>query len=260
MLNCIRIADGIGNIIQAIPFIKEIKKQNKTLLSINDVDFLESYNLVSHFFDKVVSNKKTYYNSPPLEKYTHTPEYKSWFLFYRIKEPTKYEINKEDVSYKEFTGKHDFILWGGCKPKWKTKQWPYWPNLAELLLSKNFSVGVVGLPNEGEVFSDKVTDYRGKISLLETGGIINNSQFFIGNEGGLTHYANALQKTMWVVWGGTSVTKNMPPPRKNYHVISLNLPCQPCQFRLNGPRGCGDYKCLYNLSAETVLQKITEKI
>ena len=258
------LCDGIGNVIQSIPFIKQIRTMCKKLIALDRADSPETSKIVAKLFDDVIPLEfalpYTKYSIPPLAQYKHTPEYKSWFEFHKIPEPSEYKITYDDVSFEKVDIYVDYVLWGGCKPKWKSKQWPYWPELAKLLLDTGYSVGVIGLPNEGGVFPTGVIDLRGKISLLQTGGIISNALRYVGNEGGLTHYANALNSDMWVVWGGTSKLKNMPPPRLGYHNISLNLSCQPCQYRLPGTVGCGVYDCLTGISAETVFNQITEDL
>jgi ADP-heptose:LPS heptosyltransferase len=256
--NYVLLCDGIGNIIQSIPFIKVLRTMSNKLIGINRADYKDSWKIVQKLFDDIIPHglhSGTEYAIPPLEKFKHNPEYKSWFQFHNVPEPKEYKIERDDVYFDEIEDRVDFVIWGGCKPNWKSKMWPYWGNLAEILLS-GFTVGVIGLPGEGGDFPKKVEDFRGKLTLTETGGLLDRSLYYIGNEGGLTHYANALQKTMWVIFGGSSPTKNMPPPREGYYDISLHLECQPCQWRLPGPKGCGDYKCLYKLTPEMVLNKI----
>lgn len=259
--NYIILCDGVGNIIQSIPFIKVLRVMSDKLIALDRADYPGTSKIVSKLFDDIVPLKDappgTRYGIPPLEKFKHNPEYKSWFQFHNIPEPVQYRIDREDVYFDEVDEQVDFVLWGGCKPNWKSKMWPYWGAFAEMLL-EDFIVGVVGLPGEGGDFPKDVVDYRGKLSLTETGGLIDRAPYYAGNEGGLTHYANALQKMMWVIFGGSSPSKNMPPPRAQYHDVSLHLECQPCQWRLPAPKGCGDYKCLNDLTPEILYERVNE--
>ena len=106
---------------------------------------------------------------------------------------------------------------------------------------------------------NNVDDYRTVLSLSVTGGLIKNADIFIGDEGGISHYAAALGIKTYIIMGCTDPVKNLPP--NNAIPISLNLDCQPCQFRnlLEEKtdktiimHGCKDRKCLNELTADYV--------
>ena len=232
------------------------------VIGVDRADSPQAKDIVSGLFDRIVlfgqhDKYLNTYSIPPLYKIGSRPEYLSWFEFHGISVPDDVSINIGDVRYSEVYGEFDYVIWGGCKPAWKSKQWPYWGSLAERLLSKGMSVATVGVAGDGGDFPSGVTDFRGKLSLLETGGVIVSGKKYIGNEGGITHYANALQSDMWVVWGGTDPVKNTPPKRSGYKLISLGLDCQPCQWTSGSPAfGCKSRRCLNDLLPEDVLGEI----
>lgn len=252
------LCDGIGNVIQSIPFIKEMRKHYKKVIGVDRADFVQTKTIVEHLFDEIVplgkhDKKIPTYSIPPLYRYKSYPEYKGWFRFHNIPEPEEFKIDLADVKYNEVGADYDVVLWGGCKPEWLSKRWPYWGELAELLVDRGLRVAVVGADGDGGDFPSNLYDFRGQLSLLTTGGVIHHSRKYIGNEGGITHYANALQSDMYVIWGGTDPVKNMPPPREGYHSIVLGLDCQPCQWTVKSPReGCAERRCLYDLIPEIV--------
>jgi len=265
------LCDGIGNIIQSIPFIKELRNHYDTVIGVDRADSKEAKNLVAHLFDNIISiNEKRLgvnYSIPPLNAMGSYPEYKSWFKFHKIPIPKKLEIVRDDIRFKS-VAYQDFpevILWPGCKPNWVSKRWPYYAELAEMLLGTS-SVGVVGLKGDGGSFSSKVIDFRGKLSLLETGGVVNKANIYIGNEGGISHYAAALNngnQSTFIIFGLTDPIKNTQPLKNKVKTISLNLECQPCQFKqhdYSNSTGCKTLKCLKELTSNTIYNTVTKGI
>lgn len=251
---------GIGNVIQSLPFIFEMKKRYKTVSAFkNALDFPQTLNLLNGVIDIVYNNLKAVPNgvktfrTPKRRSYS---ESKSWFVDNGEALPDVIEI--PHIYYDKVSARFDVILWPECKPNWLCKKWPYWKELADLL-SKDKKVAVVGTTKEYS-FSNDVTDLRGELSLTETGGVIKNSNAFIGNEGGISHYSAALGTKTYVILGCTDPNKNLPP--NNATPISKNLPCQPCQFKNLKQvgitmHGCDHIDCLNKLTPNEVMEKIT---
>jgi len=257
------LCDGIGNVIQSIPFIKHLRTIYKRVVGLDRADSIEAQELVRHLFDEVKPLSQAgpgkQFSIPPLGKMGMYPEYKSWFKFHGIQEPPVLEINRDDILTGNGESGFDFVLWPGCKPNWKAKRWPYWVELAHRIRESGHNVALVGSKGEGDPFPYLYADLRGKLTLLQTGAVIDKSKYFIGNEGGLSHYANALQKRMWVIWGPTCPKKNMPPKRKGYTRIALDLDCQPCQFTAKGwnpQKGCSHTNCMNELTSGAVFTEI----
>jgi len=180
---------------------------------------------------------------------------------------------KFDVVFQAHWNKFDICLWGGCKPNWQMKRWCHWNELLHNLSYQGYKIAIVGLKGEGDFeikpYYNKVFDFRGKLSLLQTGGVISNSTKYIGNEGGLTHYSAAVGTETYVLMGGSDVVKNVPPGIGQKVVpLSAGMNCQPCQFdnpwRNEGViYGCnqeqlveGRYaRCLHGLTAEMVCKQ-----
>jgi len=254
----IDIADGIGNIIQSIPFIVEMKKKYNKVIGHNRPDFPESVDIVRHLYDGLrdkgdVGRCDKYYPIPNLSRMGSYSEYRSWFKYHKEQVPKFFVF---DVAHKEMDDKYDMVIWPECKPQWRSKQWPYWNELVQYIQSMGvtYRIAVVGSDKNGMKI-DGVDDLRGKLTLMETGGIIKNTCYYIGNEGGISHYANALGKNVYIIYGGTDVVKNMPPSRNGLYRVSLGLDCQPCQFGMcksHPARGCQELDCLTLLKPRVV--------
>jgi ADP-heptose:LPS heptosyltransferase len=264
----IDIADGIGNVIQSLPFVHEMKRKYSHVYGHNRPDYESATDLVAHLYDGLVPRgcvpkSSVWYPIPNLKSMGSYPEYKSWFKFHGFDEPDKFIF---EPAYDEFDEEVDVVLWGGCKPQWRSKQWTEWTQLVDKLSILDHSIGLVGLEGEGADLTDihgrnKIYDFRGKVSLLSTGGIIKKAKLFVGNEGGLSHYAAALGTKTFIIFGGTDPVKNCPPGIYDEQVrsISAQIACQPCQFRsaLNNPAyGCDDLTCLKRISVFAVLTYI----
>ncbi len=100
--------------------------------------------------------------------------------------------------------------------------------------------------------------YINRFSWKELAFIFRRSKLFVGNDGGLMHFAAACGMKGIAIFGPTSVNKNKPY-NKRMKSLSLNYPCQPCQYGIgnislasgfiNCPFGI---KCLSAISAEQV--------
>lgn len=246
---------GIGNVIQSMPFIYEMRQRYKGVVGfIKDLDFLEAVGLVSDLLDMVHGSHGLVlagckvFKTPRRISY---PEALGWFRDNDEEPPEK--LTMPEPRYAPREEKHQVVIWPECKKNWICKQWPYFEQLA-----REFGdAAIIGTGTEGDYRWS--TDYRGKLSLLETGGIIKNAGFFIGNEGGMAHYAAALGVRTYVIMGASDPVKNLPP--FNAIPISLNLPCQPCQYttmKMKGIQmlGCDSRRCLNDLTVDEVLAMI----
>jgi len=255
----IELFSGIGNIIQQIPFLQEIRKRYDIVNGYTkDLAFKQSLDLVKPLLDEILepveamNRADAIFAHPKRESY---PEYLAWFRSNKITPPDTIEI--QNIPYSPRAEKHRIVIWPECQKNWPGKMWPYWKYLIEEL-TKKYSVAVVGLYPIGHYGS--ITDYRGKLSLLETGGIIKNADIFIGNEGGISHYSSALRTNTFIIYGCSDPVKNNPP--QNATMISKNLKCQPCQFSKDFMRsanimiGCIERKCLVDLMPEEVIKRL----
>ncbi|MDD5530265.1 MAG: glycosyltransferase family 9 protein [bacterium] len=75
--------------------------------------------------------------------------------------------------------------------------------------------------------SDKIIDFTGKISILQSAAIIKNCNLFIGNASGPTHIAAAIGTPVIAIYGADNPV-NFSPPGKKVKVITPTNKCAPC--------------------------------
>lgn len=258
---CIPLISGIGNVIQGLPFLFEMKNRYDKVEAFKVyVDFPDTSKLLDGIVEKIYDNQAKIPNGYKIFKAPRRRSFSesmSWFIDNKEKSPTKLEI--PFINYTAVSDNFDIVIWPECKTNWPCKKWVYWTQLIKELSEYNKKIAIVGLETNIKYNYKNVTDYRSRLSLLQTGGVIKNSKIFIGNEGGISHYSAALGTKTYIIFGCTDPKKNMPP--NNAIPVSKGLPCQPCQF--NGLKqigirmdGCDHRRCLSELTTENVLEII----
>jgi len=90
------------------------------------------------------------------------------------------------------------------------KVWPTenYVRLIKLLKIKFANIILIGSKNEMDkaqlfkkLYTKKVYDFCGKLTLLETASVIKKSDFFIGNDSGLGHIASAVNTQSFIIFG-----------------------------------------------------------
>ena len=144
-------------------------------------------------------------------------------------------------------------------PDWERKRWPYYPDLARRLMEKGYTVVLIGGPAEAKRFTPEawpegVVNGLGKYSIPQTAGLMKRCDLVIANDSGPAHMAAALGVKTFVIFGATRTTKNRPYG-EDVTIISIHLPCSPCQYT---PRwsSCMDWRCMRDLSVDDVLSAV----
>jgi len=139
---------------------------------------------------------------------------------------------------------------------WERKRWPYYKELANILIQKGYTVILLGGTEEAKRYNPgewhpEVINCMGKYTIQETAGLIKKCHKFVGNDSGPAHMAAALGVDAYVIFGSTRISKNKPYGT-NVTVISKYLPCSPCQ---NTPGGllCNDWKCVNEITVNDVI-------
>jgi heptosyltransferase-2 len=149
-----------------------------------------------------------------------------------------------------------------------TKRWPMekFESLIKKIL-KQFAHKIVllGGKEDADAFSsleisDKIINFTGRLSLLESAAVIKNAVALISNDSALMHTATAVNTPVLAIFGSTSQELGFFPFRgKSMVMQNNNLWCRPCTHI--GRKHCplGHFKCMEEITADDVfngLQKL----
>jgi len=99
----------------------------------------------------------------------------------------------------------------------------------------------------------RVKDFVGKTSLLESAALIQRSGKFIGTDSGLMHLACAVG-TPVIAFFGPSNKNKWGPKGSEHKIITENVSCSPCaRFGYTLPTCWGSYHCMKKLKLEKIL-------
>lgn len=134
-------------------------------------------------------------------------------------------------------------------------------DIIQSALRINYSVALLGgkdVKQIGERITQKLPDNRiinfiGKSSLLQTAHIIKNSSLFIGPDSGIMHLACAVGTPVKAIFGPSNPKKWHPPKEPQNTIISLYVDCSPCaQFGYTVPTCRKSYHCMKKINAKMV--------
>ncbi len=286
--------EGIGNMVMLTPAIRAIKENlpncNVTVLGkYPSLEVIEGWELVdktiTEFDDRVydyvfftiwsLNTKRQFgdaitskcrniveinYNDPSTHEVGYHLEI-SRHLGYHTENPSTY-CAIEDV---ELELPDDATVVGICDTTrlgpWERKRWPYYKDLARMLVDDGYAVVLIGGPQEAERFKkeewpEEVINCLGKYRVAQTAGILNKCDIVIANDSGPAHIAAALGTKTYTLFGPTRVTKNQPIGPQ-VQVLTKNLPCSPCQYT-TGWDECSDWQCMSQISPQEVMQAIKD--
>ncbi|MBN2144713.1 MAG: glycosyltransferase family 9 protein [Candidatus Aureabacteria bacterium] len=141
--------------------------------------------------------------------------------------------------------------------RWATKQWPYFLELAKLIVEKT-RYGVVLIGSKHILIPSgqkKIVSLSGETSLCELAELISRSRFLVSNDSGPMHLAVAAAVPVIALMGPTRPDKT--GPYRNAHVVQKKeMPCVPCLKRT-----CSFKKdpvpCLASITPEEVMKEIS---
>lgn len=201
-INKIYIRDKKGGISYQFRFIRKIRQTNYDLAVDLKTDFLlwflrakrkirkvnnKSLHSVEKHFISICSNLKKIPDS-------------------KIYIPTKLQNNIKKI-FPSNKGKTIALALGANS---NHKVWPTenYVSLLKLLKIKFVNIILIGSKNEMDkaqlfkkLYTKKVYDFCGKLTLLETASVIKKSDFFIGNDSGLGHIASAVNTQSFIIFG-----------------------------------------------------------
>lgn len=146
---------------------------------------------------------------------------------------------------------------------WPMKRWPipYWKKLIEITPLESFVI--LGGPEDefcqeiAAVAPERVFNLCGKLSLIESCAIAEQSKKLISGDTGLLHVADQMQVPAIALLGPTAFGY---PSSVNSVALHTNLSCQPCSKDGRGKCHNSIYqRCLIEVTPERVAQKALSK-
>jgi ADP-heptose:LPS heptosyltransferase len=249
------LGDGLGNIIQSTPALYQLSKYHEVHVLCTETS-PDAHKVLGR--SDIVKKIFTDHQEVPLEKYNRIVSTifckpflvntvgmawlteKEWLYHIRaaqtvepkvVPEPTFWAAFKEPArAVTSASGGDDIIIPGG-KPKFLSKRYPRFRELAEFLESKGRSAVFAGTKHDLEGL-EGIQQYPQIVEpdLLELGAYLKNARTVIGNDCGPIHYAGALGVPAFALFGPSSMLKNLPP---TITPISIDVPppCMPCQVK-----------------------------
>jgi hypothetical protein len=155
----------------------------------------------------------------------------------------------------------------GCKPGWYWKKWHGFEDLARLVPQVALVGTAADLQNDDTYFRRtfawpaNVTNFVGKLSLLQTAALLKACVALVSNDSGLMHLGVAVGVPTFGVFGLTSPQRESLPAA-NMTAITKGLACEPaCRKTPWGRRDCAYHlECLKSLTAEEVFDQIIERV
>ncbi len=130
------------------------------------------------------------------------------------------------------------------------RRWPYFPELAELLLSEGYTPVWVGLKGEGR--GEPGLNLLGKTSIPELLWVISRAKALVSGDTAPLHLARGLGVKAVAVFGPTTPELGFGLLPEEGVNLGVNLPCRPCALHGN-PRKCPySHKCLREIKPEDV--------
>lgn len=168
--------------------------------------------------------------------------------------PGTKELNSIDLELK----KVGFDLFVALVPSaaYPLKKWPeeYFKKLIEIMPSTKFvllgSQHDKFLSNFVSISPDRVVNFAGRLSLMESVALIQRAQAVVANDTGPLHFAEQLGKKTLALMGPAPFGF---PSRPTTRVLELDLSCRPCSKHGQGPCTNEKYqRCLVDITPEQV--------
>jgi len=142
---------------------------------------------------------------------------------------------------------------------WATKRWPYYADLARLLVA-DAQIVVVGSEADRSL-SDEIADATGgrsidatgRLSLLASAEVIGRARVLVTNDSAPLHLASAMNTPTLAVFGPTVPAFGFGPLAERSALAQVEtLECRPCDR--HGPRRCplGHWRCMREITAGDV--------
>ena len=128
---------------------------------------------------------------------------------------------KDIIKKNKILSKYIVLLPGSSK-KNPLKRWPYFVDLAKLLISKGHEVIIILGPEELEMNSSFPGYVLENLDWPQLTGIIKNSHFVIGNDSGPSHIASCLNKKGLAIFGPSTSAIRSELKRGKFEILKVD--------------------------------------
>ncbi len=182
--------------------------------------------------------------------------------------PSKADVHRAEELLKPLAGKKLIALAPGSI--WATKCWllSSFTTLATRLVDKGFGIVLIGAEQdkakcdaiEAALESQDVVNLAAKTNLLESAAVIDRCALMVCNDSGALHIANAMQTTVYAIFGPTVQSIGYYPYRSGDIVFEAELPCRPCGSHGAAKCPLKHHNCMKLVSPQQVLDSILQHI
>ncbi|MCF7810278.1 glycosyltransferase family 9 protein [bacterium] len=149
---------------------------------------------------------------------------------------------------------------------WKSKCWSHsnYQRLSDIIENEyNLPVVTIGSREEvgicDKIVSEHNRNLAGFVNLMKSAAIVKRAKFLISGDTAPAHIATAVRTKQVIIFGSTSPCFGFAPDIPDTRIIEEKLWCRPCSD--HGRNFCpnlGKYKCLENISADMVVEKVKD--
>ena len=130
-------------------------------------------------------------------------------------------IDTNDIIKKNKILSKYIVLLPGSSKKNPLKRWPYFVDLAKLLISKGYEVITILGPEELEMNRSFPGHVLKNLDLTQLSGIIKNSYFVVGNDSGPSHIASCLNKKGLALFGPSTSAVRSELEREEFKILKV---------------------------------------
>ena len=114
------------------------------------------------------------------------------------------------------------MLLPGSSKKNPLKRWPYFVDLAKLLISNGYEVITILGPEELEMSHSFPGHVLKNLNWFQLSGIIKNSNFVVGNDSGPSHIASCLNKKGLALFGSSTSAVRSELERGKFEILKVD--------------------------------------
>ncbi len=132
------------------------------------------------------------------------------------------------------TKEKDYVAIGTGCAGFKSKMYPHWKRVAEILNEYGVNIVFVGAASDDEPWMDELGEnFCGRTTVAQAGGLLELSRLYVGLDNGLSHLAAAVGRRSLLLYGPSSERKNLPWTADVRVLRSGEHACAPCWDKPN---------------------------